>query len=81
MQVIAESVNVLRMIKLFGWEEKMTDRLEEKREEELTWLWKVQVREKLLWASHQLIGLASSSNCSTVSSGKSHSSVANVASY
>jgi len=35
------------MIKLFGWEEKITKRLEEKREEELTWLWKIQVCKKL----------------------------------
>jgi len=46
-QAITETVSVLRMIKLFGWEEKMTKRLEEKREEELTWLWKIQVCDKL----------------------------------
>ena len=32
------------MIKLFGWEKKMSDNLKEKREEELTWLWKDKVR-------------------------------------
>ncbi|KAI0076652.1 P-loop containing nucleoside triphosphate hydrolase protein [Panus rudis PR-1116 ss-1] len=34
-QVVAEAMNVIRMVKLFGWEQKMSDRLAEKREEEL----------------------------------------------
>ncbi|KAF9533202.1 hypothetical protein CPB83DRAFT_846042 [Crepidotus variabilis] len=42
-QSITEAVGVLRMIKLFGWEGKMTKRIEQKREEELSWLWKVKV--------------------------------------
>jgi hypothetical protein len=33
-------MNVLRMIKLFGWESKMNERLADKRKEELVWLWK-----------------------------------------
>jgi hypothetical protein len=33
-------MNVLRMIKLFGWESKMNEKIANKREEELTWLWK-----------------------------------------
>lgn len=33
-------MNMLRMIKLFGWESKMQDRISEKREDELVWLWK-----------------------------------------
>ncbi|KDR83121.1 hypothetical protein GALMADRAFT_263529 [Galerina marginata CBS 339.88] len=40
-QTISEAVGVLRMIKLFGWERKTTDRLKVRREEELRWLWKV----------------------------------------
>lgn len=28
------------MVKLFGWEAKMNQRVAEKREEELNWLWK-----------------------------------------
>lgn len=36
-------MNMLRMIKLFGWEMKMQDRISEKREEELVWIWKRQL--------------------------------------
>ena len=36
-------VNVLRMIKLFGWERKVSDRIGEKRNTELNWLWKLKV--------------------------------------
>ncbi|KAG8684445.1 hypothetical protein FRC11_012098, partial [Ceratobasidium sp. 423] len=36
-QTITESMNVIRMIKLFGWEKKAIARVEEKREEELTY--------------------------------------------
>jgi hypothetical protein len=31
------------MVKLFGWEKKMSASLKEKREEELTWIWKDKV--------------------------------------
>ena len=31
-------MNVLRMVKLFGWEKKMESRIAEKREEELVWI-------------------------------------------
>ncbi|KAF5317788.1 hypothetical protein D9619_012656 [Psilocybe cf. subviscida] len=42
-QAVTEAVNVIRMVKLFGWEKKMTSQLEEKREEELKWLWKMKI--------------------------------------
>ncbi|KDQ56808.1 hypothetical protein JAAARDRAFT_36283 [Jaapia argillacea MUCL 33604] len=42
-QTVTETMNVLRMIKLFGWESKTAEQVAEKREEELTWLWKRQV--------------------------------------
>jgi len=32
------AMNVLRMIKLFGWENKMNAKISEKRDEELVWL-------------------------------------------
>ncbi len=35
-----EVLNILRMVKLFGWERKMSERLAEKREEELYWIQK-----------------------------------------
>jgi hypothetical protein len=38
-------MNVLRMIKLFGWEDKMLARVNEKREEELHWIWKREIFE------------------------------------
>ncbi len=31
-------MNVLRMVKLFGWEKKMDDKIAEKRDEELVWI-------------------------------------------
>jgi len=37
------AVGVIRMIKLFGWEYKMAGRLDNKRKEELQWLWKLKV--------------------------------------
>ncbi|KAF9527915.1 multidrug resistance-associated ABC transporter [Crepidotus variabilis] len=40
-QTLTEAVGVLRMIKLFGWEAKMAKQIEEKRDDELGWLWKV----------------------------------------
>ncbi|KAF9475054.1 multidrug resistance-associated ABC transporter [Pholiota conissans] len=39
-QKISEAVNVLRMIKLFGWEVKMTQLLDRARQDELKLLWK-----------------------------------------
>ncbi|KAJ6595665.1 P-loop containing nucleoside triphosphate hydrolase protein [Mycena vulgaris] len=42
---ISETMNVLRMIKLFGWEEKMLARVNNKREEELHWIWKREIFE------------------------------------
>ncbi|KAJ6555137.1 hypothetical protein DFH09DRAFT_573964 [Mycena vulgaris] len=37
-QSVSEAVNVLRMVKLFGWEGKMKERIEDKRDAELTWI-------------------------------------------
>ena len=31
------------MIKLFGWERKVSDKIGEKRDNELAWLWKLKV--------------------------------------
>jgi len=42
-QAVTEAVNVVRMVKLFGWEKKMTSQLHDKREEELKSLRKVKV--------------------------------------
>ncbi|KAJ7630177.1 multidrug resistance-associated ABC transporter [Roridomyces roridus] len=37
-QSVSEAVNVLRMIKMFGWEVKMKDRIDDKRADELVWI-------------------------------------------
>ncbi|KAJ7264445.1 P-loop containing nucleoside triphosphate hydrolase protein [Mycena haematopus] len=39
-QTVSEAVNVLRMIKLFGWEEKIKVRIGDKRDSELVWIQK-----------------------------------------
>ncbi|KAJ7919496.1 hypothetical protein B0H13DRAFT_2430321 [Mycena leptocephala] len=44
---IQETMNILRMMKLFGWEEKMLARVNAKREEELHWIWKREIFETL----------------------------------
>ncbi|TFK44019.1 multidrug resistance-associated ABC transporter [Crucibulum laeve] len=38
-QVVTEVVNTLRMVKLFGWEQAMNERIGVKRKEELHWAW------------------------------------------
>ncbi|KAH6916785.1 ATP-binding cassette transporter [Coprinopsis sp. MPI-PUGE-AT-0042] len=43
LQSVSETMNILRMVKLFGWERKMDDVIREKREEELSFIWKRQV--------------------------------------
>ena len=43
LSIIFTAVNVLRMIKLFGWERKISERIREKRNDELGWLWKLKV--------------------------------------
>ncbi|KAJ7104533.1 hypothetical protein B0H15DRAFT_810457 [Mycena belliarum] len=52
---ISETMNVLRMIKLFGWEEKMLARVNEKREDELTWIWKREIFEWVANTTNNLI--------------------------
>ncbi|KAJ7837802.1 hypothetical protein B0H14DRAFT_2449202 [Mycena olivaceomarginata] len=38
-QTVTETMNVLRMIKTFGWEKQVEARIAEKRKEELKWIW------------------------------------------
>ncbi|KAJ7747233.1 hypothetical protein B0H16DRAFT_1692432 [Mycena metata] len=38
-QTVSETMNVLRMVKMFGWEKQMNEKIAEKREEELRKLW------------------------------------------
>uniref|UniRef100_A0A8H7XSA6 P-loop containing nucleoside triphosphate hydrolase protein n=1 Tax=Psilocybe cubensis TaxID=181762 RepID=A0A8H7XSA6_PSICU len=44
-QAISEAMGVIRMIKMFGWEDKMAKRLARGREMELNWIWKAKVLE------------------------------------
>ncbi|KAI5991472.1 hypothetical protein EDD15DRAFT_2275310 [Pisolithus albus] len=44
-QIVTETMNALRMVKLFGWENKMNERICEKREVELMWTWKYRILE------------------------------------
>ncbi|KAL4247270.1 ATP-binding cassette transporter C [Abortiporus biennis] len=46
-QSVTETINVIRMIKLFGWERKMSDQLADKRQEELDYVWKSKVLEAI----------------------------------
>jgi len=41
--LLSTAMNVIRMIKLFGWENKMNSRIADKREEELKFLKKRQI--------------------------------------
>ncbi|KAF9261735.1 hypothetical protein L218DRAFT_1001520 [Marasmius fiardii PR-910] len=42
-QAVTEIMNVIRMIKMFGWEQKMDARISEKRESELYWIWRLRI--------------------------------------
>ncbi|TFK52961.1 P-loop containing nucleoside triphosphate hydrolase protein [Heliocybe sulcata] len=50
-ETVTEILNVLRMIKLFGWEGKMGEKLAAKREEELKWI----LRRQILWLLNGII--------------------------
>ncbi|KAF5375212.1 hypothetical protein D9758_000001 [Tetrapyrgos nigripes] len=54
---VTETLNVLRMIKLFGWEQKMQGRIAEKREEELGWIFKKQILELMNGTINNLYNL------------------------
>lgn len=51
MQVVTEMLNVIRMIKLFAWEDKMNSRLSVKRDEELV----LQKKRQLLELAESLV--------------------------
>ncbi|KAJ7776222.1 P-loop containing nucleoside triphosphate hydrolase protein [Mycena metata] len=50
-QTFSETVNVVRMIKVFGWEKQMNEKIAEKREDELTWIW----RRKVLYTASGIL--------------------------
>ncbi|KAJ3527518.1 hypothetical protein NMY22_g9759 [Coprinellus aureogranulatus] len=47
-QTVTESMNVIRMIKLFGWERKIQSQIDERRDEELKYIWKGKVLQLLI---------------------------------
>ncbi|KAF9257859.1 P-loop containing nucleoside triphosphate hydrolase protein [Marasmius fiardii PR-910] len=50
-QLVSETTKVIRMVKLFGWEAKMSEAIAEKREEELKWtrrLWFLQALSRVV---------------------------------
>ncbi|KAF8799465.1 hypothetical protein BYT27DRAFT_6860396 [Phlegmacium glaucopus] len=54
-QDVTEAVNVLRMIKLFGWERRMSERIRAKRNNGLRWLRQLKVLETLNWITSNMI--------------------------
>lgn len=45
---IVLAINVIRMVKLFGWETQLSNQLAEKREVELRYVWKIKLLELLI---------------------------------
>ncbi|KIJ62235.1 hypothetical protein HYDPIDRAFT_176581 [Hydnomerulius pinastri MD-312] len=62
-QMVTETMNVLRMIKLFGWEKKMEARMSEKREVELQWIWKFKLLELVINNINNVIPLLTMMAC------------------
>jgi hypothetical protein len=68
-QAIAEAVSVMRMIKLFGWEKKVIGGIEGKRDQELSWIWKIMV----LKIFNNLVGYVACRPLSKLFGGLAHS--------
>ncbi|KIK62964.1 hypothetical protein GYMLUDRAFT_259735 [Collybiopsis luxurians FD-317 M1] len=56
-QMVTETMNVLRMVKFFGWERMMNDRIKDAREEELTYIRKLRLLELGAAMSNHIIPL------------------------
>ncbi|KAF8963043.1 multidrug resistance-associated ABC transporter [Flammula alnicola] len=54
-QTVTEVVNVLRMVKLFGWEGRMSERIQDKRNAELSSIWKLKVLQSLTGVVNSII--------------------------
>ncbi|KAH9480784.1 ATP-binding cassette transporter abc4 [Psilocybe cubensis] len=54
-QDVTEVVSVLRMVKLFGWEGDMSKRIKEKRDQELSAIWKYKILSMITGLSNVLI--------------------------
>ncbi|KAF6747842.1 multidrug resistance-associated ABC transporter [Ephemerocybe angulata] len=42
-QTVIEAMSILRMVKLFGWERKIQEKIDVRRDKELKWAWKVKI--------------------------------------
>ncbi|KAG7091561.1 hypothetical protein E1B28_010588 [Marasmius oreades] len=54
-QLVSETTKVIRMVKLFGWETKMSEAIAEKREEELKWIRKLMLLQAMTRVANFLI--------------------------
>ncbi|PPR05039.1 hypothetical protein CVT24_010185 [Panaeolus cyanescens] len=54
-QSVTETVGVLRMVKLFGWEKAVGDTVNEKRDQELHWIWKNKMMQRAFEALNTLL--------------------------
>ncbi|KAL1741080.1 hypothetical protein HDZ31DRAFT_46206, partial [Schizophyllum fasciatum] len=55
-QLVSETMTVIRMVKLFGWEKRMLEKVDEKREAEMKWLF----RRRILNYSNRIFAQGSS---------------------
>lgn len=65
-----KAMNVLRTIKLFGWEGKFEEKIAQRRDEELLWVWKGKVSNSVWYSSFQsahTLSVLLLSSCSTLS--------------
>ncbi|KAJ7720271.1 hypothetical protein DFH07DRAFT_760895 [Mycena maculata] len=54
-QTVSETMNVIRMIKMFGWEKQIHEKIAEQQEQELTWIW----WRKVLYTAQAVLKLVS----------------------
>ncbi|KZS96543.1 hypothetical protein SISNIDRAFT_451288 [Sistotremastrum niveocremeum HHB9708] len=59
LQSVIQTVDLLRMIKLFAWEDRMAEKIDKKREEELKYVWKSTVLGAITTNFNTLFPLAS----------------------
>ncbi|EGO28521.1 hypothetical protein SERLADRAFT_354415 [Serpula lacrymans var. lacrymans S7.9] len=57
-QTVTETMNVLRMIKLFGWEQQTNEKITRTREEELLWTWRSKLLELSINITNFIIPIA-----------------------
>ncbi|KAL1703735.1 hypothetical protein EV121DRAFT_260520 [Schizophyllum commune] len=72
-QLVSETMNVIRMIKLFGWEKTTLGKIDDRREEELTWLWRrrlLNFGSRMFSFTSPLITMGTTYSCYTLFMGK-----------